>query len=296
MKNIGSIQLGRFDMDTWYYSPYPEEYRNVDKLFVCEWCLKYMRKQKTLMKHASKCTMRSPPGALIYEHPERDGIEKLCMFEIDGIQQKLYGQNLCLLGKLFLDHKTLYFDVEHFLFYVLCEKSERGYHVVGYFSKEKESADNFNLACIVTLPPYQRKGYGTFLIDFSYLLSRAECKHGTPERPLSDLGQVSYRFYWQRVILQYMRACADRGWQCVSLEDVSNDLCFKYEDAKDALEQLEMLRYHKGNHYVELCRKSVDEKLCKFRFDVRMQLDPGRLNWEPPALQHPAKQHRTEKG
>jgi GNAT superfamily N-acetyltransferase len=218
------------------------------------------------------------------------------MFEIDGIQQKLYGQNLCLLGKLFLDHKTLYFDVEHFLFYVLCEKSERGYHVVGYFSKEKESADNFNLACIVTLPPYQRKGYGTFLIDFSYLLSRAECKHGTPERPLSDLGQVSYRFYWQRVILQYMRACADRGWQCVSLEDVSNDLCFKYEDAKDALEQLEMLRYHKGNHYVELCRKSVDEKLCKFRFDVRMQLDPGRLNWEPPALQHPAKQHRTEKG
>jgi hypothetical protein len=53
-------------MDTWYYSPYPEEYRNVDKLFVCEWCLKYMRKQKTLMKHASKCTMRSPPGALVY--------------------------------------------------------------------------------------------------------------------------------------------------------------------------------------------------------------------------------------
>ena len=35
---------------------------------------------------------------------------------------KLFCQNLCLLDKLFLDHKTLYFDVEPFLFYVLTER------------------------------------------------------------------------------------------------------------------------------------------------------------------------------
>ena len=34
----------------------------------------------------------------------------------------MYCQNLCLLAKLFLDHKTLYFDVEPFLFYVLTER------------------------------------------------------------------------------------------------------------------------------------------------------------------------------
>jgi hypothetical protein len=28
---------------------------------------------------------------------------------------------------------------------------------VGYFSKEKNSPDDYNLACILTLPPYQRK-------------------------------------------------------------------------------------------------------------------------------------------
>jgi hypothetical protein len=36
---------------------------------------------------------------------------------------------------LFLDHKTLYYDVDLFLFYVLCECDERGAHIVGYFSK-----------------------------------------------------------------------------------------------------------------------------------------------------------------
>lgn len=50
---------------------------------------------------------------------------------------KIYCQNLCLLAKLFLDHKTLYYDVEPFLFYVLTKNDEKGCHLVGYFSKVK---------------------------------------------------------------------------------------------------------------------------------------------------------------
>ena len=57
------------------------------------------------------------------------------MFEVDGRRFKSYCQNLCLLAKLFLDNKTLYFDVEPFLFYVMTVADSEGCHVVGYFSK-----------------------------------------------------------------------------------------------------------------------------------------------------------------
>lgn len=36
-----------------------------------------------------------------------------------------------------------------------------------YLVQEKVSYDDYNLACIVVLPPYQKKGYGMLLIEFS---------------------------------------------------------------------------------------------------------------------------------
>ena len=54
----------------------------------------------------------------------------MSVFEVDGYIHKLYCQNLCLLAKLFLDHKTLYFDVEPFMFHVLTEVDKYGCHLV----------------------------------------------------------------------------------------------------------------------------------------------------------------------
>ena len=52
-----------------------------------------------------------------------------------------YAQNLCLLAKMFLDHKTLYYDTDPFLFYVMTEYDSIGFHIVGYFSKVRQSQD-----------------------------------------------------------------------------------------------------------------------------------------------------------
>lgn len=72
-----------------------------------------------------KCIDKHPPGDEIYRCSQIipnfyiTSPVFISMYEVDGALVKWYCQNLCLLGKLFIDHKTLLYDVEHFLFYVL---------------------------------------------------------------------------------------------------------------------------------------------------------------------------------
>lgn len=162
MSNVRCIRFGDFEIDTWYQAPYPQEYALVPdgRLWLCEFCLKYFRTGFQAGRHRLKCKTRHPPGDEIY----RDGV--VSVFEVDGRKNKIYCQNLCLLAKMFLDHKTLYYDVDPFLFYVMTETDQWGAQFVGYFSKEKRSPTN-NVSCIMTLPVRQRRGWGNLLIDFS---------------------------------------------------------------------------------------------------------------------------------
>lgn len=125
------------------------------------------------------------------------------MFEFDAKQQKVYTENLGYIARLFLDHKNLAVELDAFYFYILCERKADGYYIVGYFSKEKDSAEN-NLSCIMVMPNVQRSGYGKFLIDFSYALSILEGKTGSPEKPLSDLGHKTYVSYWTHKVLSLL--------------------------------------------------------------------------------------------
>jgi len=270
VKNINIIELGKFDIDTWYFSPYPEEFAKVDKLFICEFCLKYMKKKKTLVRHKLKCDLRHPPGNEIY----RNGT--LSIFEVDGKKNKIYCQNLCLLAKLFLDHKTLYYDVEPFLFYIMTECDNRGCHVVGYFSKEKHSTEDYNLACILTLPPFQRKGYGKLLISFAYELSKKEGKVGTPEKPLSDLGLLSFRSYWTQILLEILRK--HRG--NLSIKDISEMTAIKTEDIISTLQSLNLIKYWKGQHIISVSPKILDEHL-KLQSKSQVKIVPSLIHWAP---------------
>jgi histone acetyltransferase MYST1 len=200
------------------------------------------------------------------------------MYEIDGKDEKIYCQNLCLLSKLFLDHKTLYYDVDSFLFYVMCEVDEAGAHIVGYFSKEKHSAENYNLACILTFPSHQRKGYGKFLISVSYELTKREKRTGSPEKPLSDLGKITYRSYWAYVILKTIEAKADE----VTIMEITKQTGIRVEDITSTLHSLNLIKYWKGQHVLSISQQVVNSMIEQSK---KLRLcNPACLHWEPPVV------------
>ena len=123
------VIMGKNNMEVWYQSVYPEDVQRLPKLYLCEFCLRYQKSEVGMKRHAAKCVWRHPPGDEIY----RKG--KLCVWQVDGKRHKNYCQFLCLLAKFFLDHKTLYFDVDPFLFYIMTIADSDGCHIVGYFSK-----------------------------------------------------------------------------------------------------------------------------------------------------------------
>jgi GNAT superfamily N-acetyltransferase len=101
-------------------------------------------------------------------------------------KMQLYTQNLSLFAKLFLDTKSVFYDVTTFLYYLLLYRDPAipncKPQVVGFFSKEKLSWDNNNLACILVFPPWQKKGFGQVLMGVSYELGRREGRLGGPEK------------------------------------------------------------------------------------------------------------------
>uniref|UniRef100_A0A1I7S5B2 histone acetyltransferase n=1 Tax=Bursaphelenchus xylophilus TaxID=6326 RepID=A0A1I7S5B2_BURXY len=268
------IRIGRHEIEVLYSSPYPAEFAGVCPLYICEHCLMYMANDK---RHKSKCTRRFPPGNEIYRK------DNLSIFEVDGNTARVYCRNLCLLAKCFMEHKTLYYDVEPFLFYVCMLRDEYGLHFAGYFSKEKFSHQKFNLACIVTQPAYQNAGIGRFLIDFSYLLSRQESMLGTPERPLSELGRIAYESYWRTAIFEFLYKRKKRGpVETLSLMEISRGTGISNHDVVDTLKAQGFIGQNDGEIVWLFDFDRIEEHWIKAEKDPkRIWLDESRLRWTP---------------
>ncbi|BFZ60867.1 K(lysine) acetyltransferase [Saitoella coloradoensis] len=239
VRNVDKVLFGRYEIHTWYRSPYPAElvrHGGVPYLHVCPLCFKYTTDGELLRKHVLACPKRHDlPGKKVYEKGH------LSIYEVDGDVEKLYCQNLCLFAKLFLDHKTIYYDVSGFLFYVLVNNNQSGSSTpeyCAYFSKEKVSWDNNNLACIITFPPHQRHGYGRMLISFSYALSRLEDVRGGPERPLSDLGYRGYINYWTGTVAAVLLKTNEDEQTDTTIEEISEATGIREEEVLEAMTQM----------------------------------------------------------
>jgi histone acetyltransferase HTATIP len=120
-------------------------------------------------------------------------------------------------------------------------------------------------------------GYGKVLIEFSYELSKVERKTGSPEKPLSDLGLLSYRSYWTDILLERL---ADFRGQ-ITIDELSEMTSFTTDDILSTLQTMDVLRYYKGQFVICFNDKHVGqaEKLKK---KVRIRIDPAKLDWTPP--------------
>lgn len=286
LSQIKRIRIGAYEIETWYTAPYPEEYSQQEVLFLCQYCLRYMSSEYIAERHLMKCKFRQPPGREIYKSTSG----KLSVFEVDGAVSTQFCQNLCLLAKMFLNSKTLYYDVPAFRFYVLTENDKHGAsRMVGYFSKEKkfDEVNPYNVSCILCMPTAQRKGYGNFLIDFSYFLSRTEGKAGTPEKPLSELGLLAYRNYWKLAVCYALRNASKNtgsGPQTLSIKSLSESTGMTPGDVTCALEQLEFLVCdHKTHRYgLRIDMKVVKEVIRKWESKGYESIEEKRLVWWPP--------------
>lgn len=331
-KNIQSICMGPYEMETWYFSPYhlarpcalqrmeaaaaavdlagatgsgghmfplsasspqtangfsysldgallpSEDTRRIVssslQLHLCPFCLHPFLDHEGVLRHLQLICERHPPGCEVY----RDPVRRLIVIETDGKEHPVFSQHLALLSKLFLEHKALDHDMAPFLFFVICSIQPHGLEVVGYFSKEKHSPDQFNLSCILVLPQYQGCGVGRFLIEMSYELSRREGKLGTPEKPLSDLGEKLYNSFWTEAVLTAAARAIEEG-QCFTVDYCSQATCMTQADVSRTLQQLQMVNGSAISE--ESLERYLTKRLHREKESKNFVFYSHLLNWKP---------------
>ncbi len=246
IKSVRGVQLGNsVVLRAWYPSPYPEMVSCFDSYVkLCDTCLSYFRTTDELSRHWNYCSFSHPPGTEIY----RDASSGVSVFEIDGEAFNGYCERLLLLAKLFLKEKrtfsqdaSQYAQVRTFHFYVVCQwDAESGRAgIVGYISKLKFSARESNiLSCILVLPHQQRKGFGSFLIDLAYAMAKIEGRVGSAERPLSELGRLSFYPYWMKRLVPHL----SKTGETIILADLASRAGIVPDDAVEVLKHYGLLK------------------------------------------------------
>ncbi|KAA0202705.1 hypothetical protein HAZT_HAZT001424 [Hyalella azteca] len=121
--------------------------------------------------------------------------------------------------------------------------------------QEKNSFLNYNVSCIMTLPPYQRKGFGRLLIDFS-------------------------ASYWKDLLLNYLSSYSDPN---ISIKDMSAEMAVNSYDIVSTFQYMGMMKYWKGKHILLKRQDLLEEFVArrKKRRQDHAEIDDRYLNWRP---------------
>ncbi|KAK3869213.1 hypothetical protein Pcinc_025461 [Petrolisthes cinctipes] len=120
-----------------------------------------------------------------------------------------------------------------------------------------------------------------------YLLTKTEGKIGSPEKPLSDLGLISYRSYWKDLLLNYLASYTEKN---VFIKDMSQEMAVNAYDIVSTFQAMGMMKYWKGKHIIlkKQVRQAGEKDLLeeflerqkRRRADYK-EIDPKCLNWRP---------------
>ncbi|TAQ86755.1 hypothetical protein B7494_g4916 [Chlorociboria aeruginascens] len=292
-RNIDIVVFGDMTFKSWYPSWYPKEVLGekalngeskgivVGRLYVCKRCFGYSKEVVEWVKHVRVCR-REVPGRKVYVHGKgSDGTEGeegvWSVWEVDGGVDTPFCQNLSLFAKLFLDNKSVFFDLSSFNYFLLVHTSPStsAQQIVGFFSKEKMSWDSNNLACILIFPPWQRKCLGSILMGLSYEIARREEIMGGPEKPISDLGKKGYKRFWGAEIARFLLGIREtdkkKGKRMLDVESISKETWIAPEDCLSVLRDMGVVEAAgKGKGTVERVR--ID------KVTVREWVERNRIN------------------
>ena len=68
-------------------NPFPSLFSRLPKLYLCEFCLRYMKSRSILYQHMKKCSWFHPPANEIYRKDD------VSVFEVSSLTLGLHGSN-----------------------------------------------------------------------------------------------------------------------------------------------------------------------------------------------------------
>jgi histone acetyltransferase MYST1 len=110
-------------------------------------------------------------------------------------------------------------------------------------------------------------------------MSKKEEKVGSPEKPMSDLGQQAYIPYWTSTILDFLLNHSG-DIKIMSIMDIAKKTSIMADDIIFALNTLGMLKFVNGVYFI-YAEWNFMKELAKKHPVKEPRVDPSKLHWTP---------------